>query len=284
MRIAAAIALALAAWSAPALTQGQLGERAAVAVDPQRAYIFYRASRKMGILFLRETPAEEQAADRAAALAAAQAQYQRNLVQWRRLDRICRGGGGPVSRCRRLHPEPDAPTPDNVPASLTFARNIAAVERNPPFTEEDREYSYLLPVEPGRYILYGQRDVTTIGVLGVCLCMGSVSFEAGAGRIVDLGTITYPGLDAAGASRAFGLVISGTGSPSIAIVPLAAGASLPGRLAGLPVVPAEFRAAGKLPNHYGLYIDRHPAMPGVLAYERDRVIDARTGRPVAPGR
>lgn len=222
MRIIAAALpalLTLAALPQPAGAQGQINEGAAVTVDPERAYIFYRAPRKMSTLFLRES------------------------------------------------------APDSAASALPFERNFVTVHRDGPFTKQNRDYSYLLPVEPGTYILYGQRDLTAVGWLGVCLCMGSVRFDAPAGRIVDLGTITYPGLVATGAGGAHGLAMTDTGVPSIAIVPSSAGASLPGRLAGLPVVPAVFRAADKMPNYYRLYVDRHPALEGVLDYERDRVID-----------
>ena len=39
---------------------------------------------------------------------------------------------------------------------------------------------------------------------------------------------------------------------------------------------ADWRAAGKIDNFYGLLIGRMPPVPGVLAYERDTVIDLKT--------
>jgi hypothetical protein len=204
--------------------QPQFGERATLTIDPARSYIFFRAPRKMSLLFLR-APAE---ADR-----------------------------------------------------VVLERDMAAIGRNPPFTKEaDDSYTFLIAVAPGTYTFYGQRDLTATGWFGVCMCMGSLRFEAPAGQIVDLGTMTYPGLEATGANGAHGFAFTETGRPSIAIVPPADGASLPARLAGLPVVRARFRAADKMPNYLSLYVDRHPALGGVLGYERDRVIDAQTGRPV----
>jgi hypothetical protein len=104
---------------------------------------------------------------------------------------------------------------------------------------------------------------------------------ANPGQVVDLGTITYPGLEATGARNSATNAMTDTGQPSIAIVPAAAGAPLPARRPGLTVVPAHFRAAPKMPNFMGLHVDRHPALTGVLRYERDVVIDDQTGQPVA---
>jgi hypothetical protein len=130
--------------------------------------------------------------------------------------------------------------------------------------------SYFRALPPGRYVVYGNlmlgRD--NIG-MGMCLCMGSLSFEARPGQITDLGRIDFRRPDPASGRRPW--------APDI--VPYADTMALPARLAGLPRAPAEYRAAGKVPNYFGVEIDRHSALPGILAYERDRVIDARTGEP-----
>jgi hypothetical protein len=275
----AGLMLGLPAHKASA--QDQFGERSAVTIDPARAYIFFRAPRKMGLLFLR-TPNEADRAAHETARAAAFAQARREFER-RRM--ICRGA--PTAfQCRRFSEE-TAPTEENFAfPPVTLERNFAGAGRNPPFTkEEGRTYTYLIAVTPGTYTFFGQMDLTATGVFGVCLCMGSLRFEAAAGRIVDLGTVTYPALEAIGANGAHGFAFTGLGPPSIAIVPAGEGASLPARLAGLPVVRAEFSAADKMPNYLHLYLDRHPALAGVLRYERDRVIDDRTGTgPVPPAR
>ena len=103
--------------------------------------------------------------------------------------------------------------------------------------------------------------------------MGSVRFEAPAGQIVDLGIIRYSGSEA-------GVGVAAVITP--AVVPYASGMTRPARLDGLPVIPAELRAVDKIPNYLGGLINRHPALPGVLRYERDRVIDDRTGQAPTP--
>jgi len=56
---------------------------------------------------------------------------------------------------------------------------------------------------------------------------------------------------------------------------------VPARLASLPRVQASYRAAGKVDNFFGVMIDRLTALPGVLAYRRDEVVDERTSSVVA---
>ncbi|HLL31602.1 MAG TPA: hypothetical protein VK403_11445, partial [Allosphingosinicella sp.] len=70
--------------------------------------------------------------------------------------------------------------------------------------------------------------------------------------------------------------------PSHALTPPDPAMPRPARLSGLPVVAADLRAAGKMPNYFGIEIDRLPAVPGVLAYERDKVVDVK-GNTIASG-
>jgi len=55
---------------------------------------------------------------------------------------------------------------------------------------------------------------------------------------------------------------------------------IPPKLESLPRTPASYRAAGKIDNFFGVMIDRLTALPGVLAYRRDEVIDEKTGAAV----
>ena len=59
---------------------------------------------------------------------------------------------------------------------------------------------------------------------------------------------------------------------------------VPSSLASMPRGPAQYRAAGKIDNFFGVMVDRLTALPGVLAYQRDQVIDVPTGAPVNEGR
>ena len=130
-----------------------------------------------------------------------------------------------------------------------------------------REDTYLRAVRPGSYILYGNIGVGLNGAhIGICHCMGSLRFEVKPGQIVDLGEIVYPSPKT---PRPWG----------VSVVPLTPSMSVPPRLSGLPRVAAEFYAAPKMTNYFGVEIDRHEPIPGVLSYRRDVPIDVRTGRP-----
>jgi hypothetical protein len=130
-----------------------------------------------------------------------------------------------------------------------------------------------MAVEPGTYSLYGRMALGQNGTtIGTCLCMGSVKFQAKAGQIVDLGMLHYPAAEASKEERNGHVRLA-----SHALTPFDSSMSVPARLAGLPVVPADLRAADKMPNYFGIMIDRLPAIPGVLAYQRDKVIDVKAG-------
>lgn len=230
----------------------QIGERDAVTLAPARAYIFYRSPQKATLLFVRipnEADRAEHAVARTAALARAQEAQRRRRV-------LCQPDPS-AQRCRRLLAEP-ALTDESFDYPPVLDRNLVLVARNPPFsTETNNSYTYLVEVPPGRYVFYGQTDVAAN--VGLCLCMGSLSFEVPAGQIIDLGSIA-----------------------ALTIQANLSDPALPARLSGLPVTRADYRAAGKMPNFLSLYIGRHPEVPGVLRYERDVVIDARSGAGVGP--
>ena len=263
--------------------QGQVDDEWVPAADPRQSYIFFRTSRKMGLLFMRETNAAEAEAERAAVLVDARRDYQEMLSEWRETEAGCQGERAATSRCRDRRPEPAEPTLESAAAMLEPDRNIEPVLRNPVFGEEGGAFTYLVAVRPGTYVLYGQRDGRGSGWAGVCLCMGSVRFEVAAGQVADLGTVTYPALDAAAARPSADSAFTDTGPASIAIVPPRPDARLPARLSALTMVPARLHAAGKMSNLFGLHIDRHPALAGVLRYERDLVIDDSTGQAAAAG-
>ena len=265
---------------AHAAARDQFNQKEVVTVDPQKSYIFFRSRQKMELRFVRAVDARQQAeweAARATALVRARERYQRQAANYESAVRRCRGVPEPCINSDR----PEPVTDQNFGFPPPEVDNFVGVTRGPQFTRAGDDYTYLLTVPPGTYTLYGQIASGANGaVVGTCLCMGSVRFEAPAGQIVDLGEIRYP---AAEALRGRATIPMGTRLSSVEVVPYAASMPRPDRLAGRPIVPAELRAADKMPNYFGILIDRLPAIPGVLAYRRDRVIDVRTGGDPAPG-
>lgn len=232
----------------------QLNQKDAVVVAPQTAYLFFRAETRLPLSFLREvSPGEmvEWRAARATALARAQEQYARSLRDYQRAERACEGQPRSCIVIRRPTPVTDATFAFTPPE----ADNFVSLNPGRLFTRNgDADFSYFIAVPPGTYMLYGSLVVAN-GVSGTCLCMGSVRFEARAGQVTDLGMI----------------------ASNLTVRPYEAGMTRPDRLNGHPLTAAEWRAADKVPNFFGVLISRHQALPGILSYRRDRVIDERTG-------
>ena len=273
-----ALLVVAAQLATTAQARDQFNQKEAVTVDPQKSYIFFRSHEKIELQFLREVTPEEHAAwvtAREAALARAQQHYERQASEYRRAVETCRNVPPPCLNMARPVPV----TNENFPFTPAEADNFVSVTRGPQFTRAGEDYTFLVAVPPGTYAFYGPVTIAGNGAVGYCLCMGSVRFEARPGQIMDLGEIRYPGNDGL---RAQGGLPANAHVSSAEVVPYAASMARPERLNGLPVVPAEWRAAEKMPNYFGVLIDRHPAMSGVLRYERDRVIDDRTGTDPVP--
>lgn len=278
MAAALAACSILAAPAAARTEPTQIGQRADVKINPGQGLIFFRTSERLDVQFIREPTAEERRAHeeaRAAAYATARSRYERQFARWQREEQECRGND--ASYCRYRPARPAEVSPETFAYPPLEMANMVAATRNPQFTRDESGYTYLFAVQPGTYILYGAITAGGNGPVGVCLCMGSVRFEVPEGRVVDLGEIRYPGAG------------TGEGRParrnmaSQTVVPATDASAVPERLAGLPIVRAELRAAGKLPNFFAVEIDRHPPIDGVLAYNRDRVIDLRAEPAAANG-
>jgi hypothetical protein len=280
--LATALLVVAAQLGGTAEARDQFSQKDAVSVNPQKAYLFFRSNERRELQFLREvTPGELETwrAERGAALARAQQRYERSASEYRRAVDICRDRPPPCLAMDRPVPVTD----ENFAFAPPEADNFVAVERGPQFTRVgDDDVTYLIAVDPGSYVFYGPMIRAGATAAGFCMCMGSVRFTAEAGRIYDLGEIRIADGEVFGARMQHP---DAPRTPTAVVHPYTSGMSRPDRLNGLPVVPAEWRAADKIPNFFGVLIDRHPAMEGVLRYERDRVIDARTGTdpvPLAP--
>lgn len=269
LTILAAILAVAVPQAAVAEARDQLGQNDAVTLDPHKSYIFYRVRSRLPVRFIREATPEEIVAwrgERAAALARAQAGYERAVSRYRLAVHTCE-----TRSCRYPPEEPVRATEENFDYPPPEADNFVFVTSGPQFSRDDTESTYLIAVPPGTYAIYGSSGMLATGVVHVCHCMGTVRFAAPAGTIVDLGMLRFP--------------VSDSGPTSIeapVAVPYTPAMTRPARLNGLPVIAAELRAAGKIPNYLGGLIGRHPALPGVLRYERDHVIDERTGQDLTP--
>lgn len=110
--------------------------------------------------------------------------------------------------------------------------------------------------------------------------MGTVALAVKAGVITDTGNffLVGPGTDLDFPEPPAKL----TGSEAGLYRPAAGSAQwgtlafgLPDTLKTYPNAQADFRAHGKIDNFYKVAVGRMPPVPGVLAYERDKIIDLR---------
>lgn len=277
------VAAAVAAMLVPALASAQVIRQfnrkdLTIQVDPTVSYLFYRTQAQAPMIFIREpTEADFTAWRQARAVA-----FEKAMKKYRRLYRTYESDQKswdraiPQVRAGLKKPvKPVMPTEDNFPFPPIERMTMTEGSISPAFFKEKPIFGFLIAVSPGTYSIYGSVMFTGNGFAGVCLCMGTVKFDARPGEIVDLGIFAIQGV-AVGARPPR---IDPYGHP-LATELRPFDGPLPARLQGLPVKPAEFRAAGKLPNYFGITIDRMAPMQGVLSYRRDTIIDERAGGPI----
>lgn len=284
-----AVALALAA--VPALATAQAIEEknllsGKAKIEPANGYIYISGPVRQNGMLLRLPDAETIAAyeaDWAEALAKVQKKYPGKLKNWESRAEIARQAQKPVPE------KPIEPTAENFAIGAIELRDPASFGPQFVFTKgkDPENYSYLMQVKPGRYAYYGPLFVGPNGAAaGMCYCMGTVAFEVKPGTITDTGNffLVGPSLDPAFPPREekvpgaeFGLYRPVAGSEQFG--PLAFG--LPETLKSYPNERADFRAFGKLDNFYGITVGRLPPVPGVLAYDRDRIVDLKVPSPAS---
>ena len=260
----AAIAATLAA---PAIAgeRIELSDKAPVVIDPGKAYVTYSGATKFPLMLIRAVTADELGkwqGLRAQALAKAQAKYARtkkdydqNLASWTKMD--------PTERAIQEMPEAPIPISNDSFSFPPAEMDNFVYARARPYSRDANGYRFVIAIPPGHYTIYGPHDAFTSGTFGIaCLCMGSVAFDASAGKVVNLGQFT----NKYGETPVFTLEPAKPGD----VVPLA--------LSAVGVSPARFSAAGKMPNYHGTLIERLPPIPGVLAYRRDIAVDVASGQ------
>jgi len=240
-----------------------------VTLDSAKAYILLRTPKAMPIHFVKIASAEDQIAYdrlRKEAFVRAQEDYAKDLVRYERDMALSKKASG-----KKTPRKPSEP----IEASFQFTQfaqmaNFTMGPLNRFFSKGGT--TYLHEVTPGKYRIFGQVDPLVSG--GLCYCMGSVTFEAEAGKITDLGSM---GVDPANSGPA---EKGDSSSPKVAASALALEpvndlTPVDPRLQSLPRIAADLRAAGKMANYMGIAISRLPAIKGVMSYQRDRIIDEK---------
>lgn len=275
---AAALALAgpaLAGDKPPVFVETMaVPDKPGFAIDPARGYVLLRGDISTAMYLMRvpsDADATAYAAYRARELARAHEKYVRKLKQYE--DQIAAPAQAGVARPVK----PIEPTDENfqaIPFEVLTAISIGPLNR---FAKvKGGASTYLQMLTPGEYRLYGPIVVTPSGPMGACYCMGSVKFEVRAGEITDLGALLLKGLPLQRPPEGDSSMPL-LGDPSVYLRPAPPELPLDSRLASLPIRPAIFHPVGKLPNYYGIQVARIPPIPGVIAYDRDRIIDLTAG-------
>ncbi|MBL0915042.1 MAG: hypothetical protein IBJ13_05880 [Sphingopyxis sp.] len=265
--------IALSLLLSPALALAKGGEGVAMhriapaSMSPDKAYLFFRSSTaKSGMIntehVLLRVPTD---AEVAAYRAARQTAYDAALPKLTQ-----------KSKDGRVPSIEEFVFPYDGPA------NAFAIDAGE-FIEDGEMRSYLVEAVPGTYVLYGVsvggRDVTA------CNCLGTVKFEARAGAITNMGALYADKVhkespvphveDNLGPSMFnYGFILGQ------ALVPPETAAPAPPALAGLPMRNAEYHAVGLFREIGSPFINRLAPVPGILGYDRGKVIDLRTGQPV----
>lgn len=255
------------------VTTAPVKDKPAIALDPAKAHILLRSDGAIPLHLMRVPDAQDQAnydRMRAEALAEARRKYGKQLAKYESAKRAAAKApkGDPRARIPEKPVEPTESNFEFTPFGLLAGVSIGPMNR---FAKPDGGMSvYLQAVTPGTYRIYGPLSVMPNGaVFGSCFCMGSVRFEARAGEIVDMGMVeTKSALAASQDGEGERLV-----PLAFRIQPASLAMVIDPRLQGATVRPALYRPAGKLPNYFGLAIGRIPEMPGVMRYDRDRIVD-----------
>lgn len=169
--------------------------------------------------------------------------------------------------------------------NFTFAykgrSNLFDLASSKPVAKNGRSAIVLAEVTPGDYVLYGQGFNEH---LYQCYCLGTVGFSAPAGQITDLGTMLFA--FASRPSEVPELAGEVNLGPSAfmdyalwaaALRPQLEGQAMPAGVEVTRVHPARLRAIGPFFEPNTLLVNRLAPIPGVLAYDKGRVIDVASG-------
>lgn len=264
---------------------GPVKDTPQVQLDPNGAYILLRSPAPVPInLFRISTPeeVEDYKARRAEAFAKAHKKWVISHEDWVKNRDLYKAQGFNKD-------EPVEPTEANFDYPTIDEENMLGFGPLYRFAKEKGGNStYLQRVWPGRYVVYGSILINTSNgaTTGMCVCMGTIAFDAKPGEVVDVGAVKVNMADALiypkMLEKADAADVEGLRNGTITMMrwlPNDGSMATDPRLSAYKVTPAEFRPAGPVPNYYGVQVDRMTAIPGILAYDRDHIngVEAATG-------
>ncbi|MFT7359194.1 hypothetical protein [Parasphingorhabdus sp.] len=247
--------------------------------DETKGYIYLHGPGRQNGIFLRLPDEEDKTAyqkEWVEELAKAQEKYAKKLTRWEREVAVVQQTGKNPSA------KPIEPTAENYSIGAIELRG--QVSFGPMFVfakdgeGDSRKYAYMEEVEPGDYVYYGPVFANPNGgYFGTCFCMGSVQFSVKPGVVTNIGNFLFAAPDYDSVTTKIS-DISAQQATSV-LTSEAVDMNLPASLQAVATEQADFRASGKMDNYYGVTIDRIPAIDGIIAYERDVVVDLK--QPIA---
>jgi hypothetical protein len=263
-----AAAVASAGWAAPAIAADKEWETRAVkdspeplVLDPAKAYILIDTEGlQLPVFMQRPSPAEAARweAKRAEEFAKEHAKWAKKHAAWERDVAASRKSAAGTPPKKPIEP---AEANFGFP-SYEQAHQFLAGPQNR-FSKQDGS-RYLQEVPPGTYVFYKN--------MMACACLGTVEFEAAAGKITTL-KLGLPFLEALRAEPKYQRPKTALDlPPGVTTMRLENTDYTDPRFPGGSVVQARFRPAGQWPNWAGSEVDRVMAIPGVFRYERDKQV------------
>ncbi len=277
----AALAIPAAASAADAEAADELNEidgKKPVTIKPDRAYLLFRMKGKWFAPVFMRVPTQAEVDDYFVAKKLA---FDKELPDLKKARAAAMAKAQGSKADADVPPEPSLDTFDY---NHSDVQNLQSINLGKALEKGKDDRLMLIEAVPGSYVVYGAGNQNA---MMTCMCLGTVGFDAKAGEITDLGSIhsdiAWQTSDdpVLASETGLGASVNGHwGLPAMGIVP-AATPKAPAALAGKPVVVATYRAVGKFVGPPVFNINRLVPVPGVLAYDRGTVIDAKSGQPAA---
>lgn len=289
MRTLIAAALVATSLAGAALHASPVEEKDVISgkakIDPTKGYILVSGPARQFGMFLRVPDDATYAAwekDRQKALEKAQRAYKADHANWQILADNAKANHSmpPV--------EPVPPTLETVQVDPPEMRDLIGFGPQFVYAKGETVY-YMQAVKPGTYVWYGNvMGGNGLPAAGICMCMGTVRFEVKPGIVTDTGNWfqTAPRVDQDMDVQRLALKeandkrVAAGKEPRLPLPPGEPKFGLPASLKDWPSAQAEFHASGKQNNYFGIFISRLSPVPGVLGYNRDTVVDLRTGQEI----
>ncbi len=253
------------------LQAARIKDKDDVVLDPNKAYLLVESDQPITSNFIRlPTDAEREnwELQRTSALQEAIEEYPDKFAKYqRKLENIRKNGSRVSPPTPPLDPETSFGWPE-IEQYRTLS--MGPLHR---FAKQKNQSLYLYEVEAGQYAFYGT------GFFGFndCMCMGTVSFPVAAGAVTTL-RVHMQKLDAAGnVIESFPEGLSSTDQMTrvgIALMPPTEFGYDP-RIPREMIKAAEFQVVGRLGNWFGGRVHRLAPVDGILAYDKDRIVDVR---------